>query len=338
MLMFEATTSILYSDTMVPDIFINEYMPSMDGDTVKIYLHCMFLSKHNKSVTVKDLSKKLTIDLEKVKAGLVYLESKGIISRKENTASGIMMNDLKAIEIARHYRLKTTSTPEEAITSSDRNKLRNETVSAIIKKFFQGIIPPSWYTDIDNWFNKYQFEEDVMFSLFQYCYDQAGLSKNYMEKVAQGWASKGIKSGIDLDNYFHEYQRFKDLKGKIIKKLRLTRNLTEYEDNYLEKWVYEYKFDYSVIEIALKKTTGKANPTFNYLDSLIKSWYEKGCRNADEVNAHENKRQSQNNSQSGKMRSTVPQKSNYQQRQYSDDDFANLFDNPAINDKSGGAR
>ena len=56
---FESYKSILYSDTLLPDIFINEYMPSMDGDCVKIYIHCLFLSKYNKYATMKELSKKL---------------------------------------------------------------------------------------------------------------------------------------------------------------------------------------------------------------------------------------------------------------------------------------
>lgn len=336
MLMFEATTSILYSDTMVPDVFINEYMPSMESDTVKIYLHCLFLSKHNKSVTVKDLSKKLSIDLEKVKASLVYLESKGIISRKENSASGIVMNDLKALEISRHYRPKTTSTPSEAITSSDRNKLRNETISAIVKKFFQGIISPSWYTDIDNWFNKYQFEEDVMYSLFQFCYDKAALSRNYMEKVAEGWHSKGIRSGLDLDNYFHEYKDFKNLKGEIRRKLKMHRDLNEFEEKYIEKWMYIYKFNMSVIELALKRTTSKLNVGFDYIDKILRTWFEHNCKNGDDVIAYEKSWAAQVKSTDKKFGTSVPQKSNYQQRTYSDDDFANLYENLSTEDKSGG--
>jgi len=44
-MIFEACKSILYSDTLVPDIFITEYMPSMSSDYVKVYLYCLFLSK-----------------------------------------------------------------------------------------------------------------------------------------------------------------------------------------------------------------------------------------------------------------------------------------------------
>jgi len=41
---------------------------------------------------------------------------------------------------------------------------------------------PSWYTDIDAWFDRYKFDEDVMLALFQYCFDHKGLIKPYIEK------------------------------------------------------------------------------------------------------------------------------------------------------------
>jgi len=39
---FESCKSILYSDTLVPDIFITEYMPLLSSDSVKVYLYSLF--------------------------------------------------------------------------------------------------------------------------------------------------------------------------------------------------------------------------------------------------------------------------------------------------------
>jgi DnaD/phage-associated family protein len=319
---FESYKSILYSDTLVPDIFINEYMPSMDGDCVRIYIHCLFLSKYNKYATMKELSKKLDIDINKVKDSLLYLESIGVISKKENSSS-IVLNDLKEKEIKKMYRLKTTSTADEAILSSERNKKRNSIITAINNKFFQGVMPPSWYTDIDAWFDKYGFEEDVMFALFQYCYEHSGLSKNYITKVADSWYSRNIRNSFDLDNYSIQYQKFKDVRGKIVKKLRLSRNLTEYESVYVENWIETYKYDFEIIELALKKTSKKTNPSFEYLNSIIKDWYENGLRTKDEIMAYDSSR-SRNIKQS--KVSEIPQHNNFTQRKYQKDYFESLYE------------
>lgn len=320
---FESYKSILYSDTLVPDIFINEYMPSMDGDCVKIFVHCLFLSKYNKYASAKDLSKKLGIDLNKVKDSLIYLESIGVISRKENSSS-ITISDLKEKEIKKIYRLKQTSTPEEAILSSERNKSRNSIIKSINNKFFQGVMPPSWYTDIDAWFDKYNFEDDVMFALFQYCYEHNGLTKNYIVKVADSWKSKNVRNSIDLDNYSMQYERFKSIRGKIVKKLGLGRNLTEYESEYVEKWVEKYKYDFEIIELALKKTPKKANPSFEYLNSIITDWYNNNLKAKDEILVYDNARK-QSMKQQYKV-SEVPQHSNFNQRKYDKDYFENLYE------------
>lgn len=324
---FEAYKSIIYSDTLVPDIFINEYMPTMDGDFVKIYIHCLFLSKHNKFAAVKDLAKKLDIDINKVKDGLIYLESLGIITRKETNSNSIILTDIKEKEIHKLYRLKTTSTPEEAILSSERNKKRNEIITVIKNKFFQGLMSPSWYTDIDTWFDRYQFEEDVMFALFQYCYDQSGLSKNYIIKVADSWHSKKIKNSFDLDNYSMEYQNFKDVKGKIIRKLKLSRNLTEYEDNFVEKWINQYKYNFTIIELCLKKTTAKTNPNFNFLDSVITEWNTNGLKTEEEIVTYEKSKRQKSSTKTEYKQPAIPQHTNFEQREYDDDYYKSLYKN-----------
>ncbi|RCX16066.1 DnaD/phage-associated family protein [Anaerobacterium chartisolvens] len=322
---FESYKSMLYSDTMVPDIFITEYMPSMDSDFVKIYMYCLFLSKHNKKTSTEEVCKKLEIDIHKVKSAFTFLESIGVIDR---TNDGIVMSDLKEKEINKLYRLKTTSTPEEAALSSERNKKRNRIITAINNSFFQGVMSPSWYTDLDAWFDKYKFEEDVMYALFQHCYDHKGLSKNYIMKVADNWHNKNIQNSFDLDKYFIEYQKIKDIRSSIVKKLKLGRNLTEYEDEYVEKWVVDYKYTIEVIDLSLKKTTAKTNPNFKYVHAILTDWYERGLRTRDEVIAHE-KSKKQNTPKAQVKSQAIPQKDNFEQRKHDDDYYNSFFNNVA---------
>ena len=41
----QAEKSMLFSGTIIPDIFFTEYLTQTPGDYVKIYLHMLFLSK-----------------------------------------------------------------------------------------------------------------------------------------------------------------------------------------------------------------------------------------------------------------------------------------------------
>lgn len=324
-MVFEANFSILYSDTLVPDVFIFEYMPSLESDFIKVYIYCLFLSKYKKKPSTEMIAKKLELRTDRVKDALMRLEDLGLINR---TADGdtIIINDIKEKEIKKVYRAKNTSTPEEAELSVARSKKRSKFISSINNAFFQGVMSPSWYTDIDAWFDKYGFEEDVMYALFKHCYDHKGLSRQYITKVADNWYSKNIRNSFDLDKYSIEAQKIKDIRGMIMKKLRKPGSLTEYEDAYVEKWVSEYKFDAAMIEQALRRTTSAHTPSFNYINKILTDWYEKGYKTKEDVLAAEStaKAPKRARSNAGKD-AAIPQKGNFEQRKYDDDYFDKLY-------------
>jgi len=322
---FQEYKQILYSDTLVPDIFISEYLPSMPAEQVKVYLYCLFLSKYNRKTSTEDLSKKLGMTYDTVSNAIAGLVNLGVLKRDNDT---INIVDLKEKEINKIYRLKATSTPEEAVSNSQRNNRRREIIAAINNNFFQGLMSPSWYTNIDAWFEKYKFEEDVMYALFQHCYDYKGLSPSYIEKVADNWHSKNIVNSFDLDAYFIQYQKIKDIKQKIVKKLKLNRLLTEYEEEYIEKWVEEFGFDFDIIELALKKTTSKTNPNFNYINAILKDWAENGLKNKEQIIEYEkSKKLLYNKSKKQVREQAVPQHGNFEQREYDKEYFDKFFDN-----------
>lgn len=320
-MLFEQNMSLLYSDTQVPDVFITEYLPSMDCAYVKVYLYSLFLSKHNKQAAAEDISKKLDIEADKVREAVTYLETVGIIIRKNNK---IVMADLKEKEIHRLYRPKATSTPEEAAQSAERNKKRNSIISAINNAFFQGVMSPAWYTDIDAWFDKYHFEEDVMYALFQNCYDHHALSRQYITTVADNWNNKGIKNSFDLDKYFIEYQELREIKVQISKKLNAGRPLTEVEQLYVEKWVFQFQFNMEIIDLAFKETVGKRNP-FKTVDTILTDWHGKGLKSVDEVKAHIAARAAQKPAQGKQGGDAIPQHTNFDQRKYDKDYFEKIY-------------
>lgn len=323
---FEDFKSLLYSDTSVSDIFISQYMPSMDSASVKVYLYVLFLCKHNKTATTDEMAKTLNMTLDELKAALMNLDNLEVISWAHDK---VQIADLKDAEIKRVYRLKSISTPEQANENFEKNKSRNNTLSAINSKFFQGLMPPNWYLTIDNWFSIYKFDEDVMYTLFKYCHDNNTFHKSYIEAVAANWHRRGIQNFFDLEKYFEQMSQVRGIKGTIIKKLRLRRALTEYENDYVEKWVIDFKYDFDVIEIALKKTVGKTNPDFKFLNNVLTRWHDLGLLTAQEIMTYENSTRPQTqSSQNGQKPGTKDsQRDNFEQRQYSDDYYENFFNN-----------
>lgn len=271
--------SMLFSSTNLPDVFITEYLSQAPGDYIKIYLYMLFLSKYNKDIKLNDLSKKIAIPLNIIQEALKYWEEEGVITKK---GTGYVVNNIQEVELNKLYSPKITVS-KESIQNMEKDKSRSSAIEAINSMYFQGIMSPSWYSDIDLWFKKYGFDEEVMIQLFGYCFDKSALHRNYVKTVAEAWHGNNIKTFSDLEEYDERNEKIKKAKKNIAKKLGLTRNLTEYEEAYIEKWLQEYKYNLDVIELALKKTTSKSNPNFDYINKIITDWHDRNLLNSEDV-------------------------------------------------------
>ena len=311
---------LIFSSTSIPDIFFNEYLSEAPGDYIKVYLYMLFLSKYNKDIKINDLSKKLGLSFQTIQDATKYWEEHGVILRKN---TGFIINDLQEIEINKLYKPKVALSAED-IKNIDKNKARAAVIENINNKFFQGIMPPSWYSDIDLWFRKYEFDDDVMYSLFNYCYNQGALHKNYIQVVADSWHKSHIKTFEDLDVYYNKQEKLQSLYKTISKKLGYTRLLNEYEKEYIHKWYCDYNYDINVIEIALKRSTSKSNLSFEYYDKILTDWHDRKFKTAVEITDFLNEYKSKKNAVKKLEKKTGY--SNYDQRELTDLDklYSNL--------------
>ena len=306
---------LLFSETMIPDIFFAEHLSQIPGDYLKIYLYLIFLSKYGKDIKLNDLSKKLNIPLKTINDGFKYLEENELILKK---SAGYIIVDLQEATLHHLYTPNLTMSKEK-VEQTAKNKSRAKAIEHINNMYFQGIMGPSWYNDIDLWFRKYGFDEQVMIALFDYCYNRSAMHRNYVQTVAEAWSSHKVKTWNDLDKYYEQQESMNKLKKSIAKKLGKYNGLTQYEEAYIENWVQNFGYDMNIIEIALKRTTFKQNPTFEYINNIITDWHDRNLKTPDEINAFIEQRKKQEKNTKD-LKSTV-NKINYAQRKYQDLDF-----------------
>lgn len=317
---------LLFSETVVPDIFFAEYLPQLPGDYMKIYFYMVFLSKYKKDIKINDMSKKLSLPLKTINDGLKFLEENKLILKK---TTGYIIIDLQEATLNNLYK-PNLSQSKETVEQISKNKSRAKAIEHINNMYFQGIMGPSWYNDIDLWFRKYNFDEQVMIALFDYCYNRSALHKNYVQAVAEAWGANKIQTWNDLDIYDQKQEKLKKIKNTIAKKLGKYNGLTQYEEAYIENWVLDYGYDMNIIEIALKRTTFKQNPTFEYINNIITDWHERSLKTPDEITAFIEQRKKQ--SKDLKEMKAQVSKANYEQRKYNNLDF--LYANNTNDDNS----
>ena len=309
----------LFSNTTIPDIFFTEYLPQANGDYIKIYLYILFLSKYDKDIKVNDLCKKLGLSLKIVQDGMKYWEDEGVITKKN---TGYVLNNLQEIELHHLYKPKASLSAEQIQKSAESQK-RAKTIEYINNKFFSGLMPTTWYPDIELWFQKYHFDDEVMIALFEYCFDKSALHRNYIQAVADAWAKNSIKTYNDLDIYYEKQEKLNKTASLISKKLGLSRQLSQYEYAYIEKWLIDFNFSFDMIEIALKRTTSKVNPSFDYIDKLLTDWHDRGFTTVEQVQKFLADIKQKNNNIKELEKKTGYQK--YEQRSY--DNLNNLYAN-----------
>ena len=315
---------LLFSETIIPDIFFAEYLSQMPSTSVKVYLYIIFLSKYEKDAKLNDLSKNLALPLKDINDAFAYLEENGFIIRKEN---GFIISNLQEQTLNKLYKPNLTMSPEK-VADIAKNKARAKIIEHINNTYFSGIMGPSWYNNIDIWLTKYNFDDQVLISLFDYCFRRSALNMKYVQTVAEAWGSNKIQTWEDLDSYYQKQDALIKIKKTIAKKLG-KQTLTQYEEAYIEKWLLDYGYNLDIIEIALKRSVYKSNPTFEYFNNIITNWHERGLKTPEEVYAFIEQREKQR--KDTKQLEKQVNKASYEQRQYSNLSFLYANSNMQIN-------
>jgi DnaD/phage-associated family protein len=275
---FVSKSKLELADTMLPDLFIVNHMNSLEPIDVKVYIYMQYLSKNNEEIDSINMAKKLSTTEQEISFSLDRLQSEELISK---TTYGFNIVNLKEVEINKLYTPKVE--PKKTKAFVEQEQARTLAASAISESFFNGLMTFSWYTDIGILFDKYKFSEEVMIALFHYCDERKALNKKYVYAVAEGWYKGGVKSFEQLEEYLDKITKFQITIQKISKALRLNRNLTKYEEAYVNKWLYEYMYDFDMIEEALKRTVSKSNPSINYINGILSNWFKKEYKKVEDI-------------------------------------------------------
>ncbi len=314
---------LLLSDTLVPDIFILEYLPELSGLAVKCYLFLLLTARARRQISQEDLGRRLNQAEDQIQAVLVELHAAGLIVLQEDL---IELTDIKAAEIERTWRRRTAADPAADEKTRQRLAKRESLLQDISRTFFQGLMSPSWYGEIDNWFDRYSFEPEVVYALFQECARGNKLgSKGYIAAVADSWAQRGIVSFADLNQYFLSQEKINQLSRKIGRKLR--RKMTEYDDAIISRWLEQFGYEFEIIELALQKITRASNPNLNFVDKILQEWFEHQLHDPAAIKAYEEQKRAQfNKEKSWRFGGQAKGPASFEQRSYTDDDLAEFYE------------
>ena len=320
----------LFGNINLSEVFILKYMKDMPAEAVKVYIYLLYVETNQINIEIETISKEINLGLKAVKAGLDYLQEKGVLIMTEE---GYYLVDLQEKEIADLYTPKVSANKEMIEVSQKKNTKREKTINDIESMYFAGNMKAEWYKKIILWFEKYNFSNEAMLGIFSHCFVDEVKPIAYVETVVKSMADKGVITINDLSKQIISY----DKKAKIIKfvktELNLHKALTKPQERIVEKWIFDYQYDKEQIKLVIDKTINAQNVGFNYLDKIITEWYENGLKTPEEIMNYEKenkekmeeKRKQKNTNNTINTANSNNNNGNREQRNYEEFQVFDLF-------------
>lgn len=356
-------TSCNFSNCIVlPNIFIDEYMPSANGSYVKVYLYLIrCMQDLDSDITISSIADRLDNTENDILRALAYWEKVGLLSLSKDDANSITsinlinlsannmtsaMDSLSAATVERIDEInpvETTKTESKFVphdyqkphyTESQINQITSDDevkwMMNIIEVYLEHPLRPVDVQLIMYLYESLGFSRELIMYLYEYCISKGKKNASYIEAVAISWSKDGIdtveKAEQTTITYNNNY-------NAVAKAFGLNRTLGTVEQTMINKWVTKYKLPIEIIEEACNRTllaTGK--PDFKYTDKILESWSEKGVRNSKDIEQldTEHKMKSADTAAQSSTRKTTPAKSStnkfnaFPQREYTSSDYSDL--------------
>lgn len=127
-------------------------------------------------------------------------------------------------------------------------------------------------------------DDEYILLLLAYCRKQEKSNLRYAEKLALSFFDEGITTAEALTARLYELELAATTEGQIKRLFGFSRSLTGKEKGFLADWTAKFGFGADMIEkgyeIAVEST---ANPTLNYLHSILTRWHEEGIKTPEDA-------------------------------------------------------
>ena len=277
-------------------------MPMANGTYVKVYLlgyKYAYDKDNNISVDNETIAKNLNMPLTEVLEAWDFWEGKGIIEKiyqDENDKFNyrIKFLNLKQLYIKNNYKPintqdsltnKTYTSSVDDLVEANRNPAINNMFKNIDYIMRRPLPPNEKNKKVLEWMFNYNMDPDIIEKAFFYGVEKKGRRRlNYIEGIIRNWYDEGITNVEALQEHlkvnnekFYRYERVMKYLG------RASRNPTESEVKVIDKWFDEYNFSMEMVLKGCENSKKTSNPSINYIDGILTSWYEKGIKSVEEI-------------------------------------------------------
>lgn len=338
--------------TLIPNSFIQNHMPSANGNFVKIYLYLVMLCQHADTAgnsSIGALADCFECTESDILRALRYWQKEGLLSFTElsgEITSIVLSTDTtedtaSAVTAEREPDINTSPVTEEPVVPDGaaipkRQEYTPLQAEALMKdieiseaisqaeKILGTTLSTTHLQMILYFMCDIGFSQEMIATLYRTAHSRGKTSPKYMEAIGLTWAKKGITTPEEAKD---ESSAFSGLYHVVSKALGLNRPLAPAEREIIDAWS-DYGFSDEIIEQACKRTvlqTGGTN--LNYITSILKDWHKKGVLTLADIEKCDKSFQQKRKSGEQKNSSAQQKRNQFQsfpQREYSKEDYSSL--------------
>lgn len=264
--------------------FIDHYMPEANGEYVKVYLlllRCQ--ASPDRELTISGIADILDDTEKDVIRALKYWKKQGLLDYEitEEAASSAPRADAQAPEAA-DAQGQAAPSPENVTRFRNRKELKE--LLFVAEQYLGKTLSATDMKTITYFYDELGMSTDLIEYLIEYCVENGHKSMHYIQKVALSWADRKIRTPEEAKQSAAFYS--KSCYG-VLKAFGITgRSPAASELAYIQRWSGEYGFSDELILEACNRTMNSIHqPSFDYAESILKSWLEGGAKNKKDVEA-----------------------------------------------------
>ncbi|MBE6809410.1 MAG: DnaD domain protein [Ruminococcaceae bacterium] len=248
---------------------IEKYLNTAKHEDLKVIL--WLYANQGKTFDTQQLAELLAIDEDTLERSVSFWISKKLLSRRGERL--IIGASPQKTQSSPHY------TGEAVNLKLKENYKLLELIEKISENLYTKVMSPSEVAlavSLNDWLG---LDPDVIYMIFEYCFEIGKTSLRYIEKTAISFSDKGLTEKDILEAYLNEQRYKKTLESKIVSALGIGgRALTDSEKKAMDSWV-EWGFDVDIVKYAYELTIEKTGKySISYMSSILRSWNEKGYK------------------------------------------------------------
>lgn len=276
--------------TLIDNTFIDKYMPTANGEYVKVYLLLLrHLNCPCPSLSIAQMADCLEHTEGDILRALKYWEKEGLLTLDCDSSGGIVGLEMGSAPLPQAADVPSAAMPEPECREPQPDRKESQPSHRELQQILfvaeQYLGKTLTRTDVDAityFYDTLHFSADLIEYLIEYCVENGHKSIHYIQKVALAWADEHIETAEQARSTSAIYNRncYSVLNAFGIK----GRGPAAAELDYIRRWTDDAKFDLDLILEACSRTIHATHqPSFEYTDKILQNWQKNQVRTLADV-------------------------------------------------------